>query len=223
MKKSLKFLLLVVLMFGLVACANEEQEEANETEPTEQTEAEVTEPVVSNWINVNDLAVNVDNPQVEIYMEGHGTITVELFPEYAPITVEHFLNLVEDSFYDGLTLHRIISGFMMQGGCPYGQGIGGSGQTIVGEFVNNGIDNPIMHTPGVLSMARAQDMNGASSQFFIMHGNASHLDGVHAAFGRVTEGMDVVEAIIASVTPIDNNGSLAPEDHPVIGHMRVVE
>jgi len=223
MKKSLKFLLLIVLMFGLAACAGEEQEEATETEPTNVVEETTPAPVVSNWIDTGDLEVNEENPQVEIYMEGHGTILVELFPEYAPITVEHFLDLVEDGFYDGLTLHRIIAGFMMQGGCPYGQGIGGSGQNILGEFADNGIDNPIMHTPGVLSMARAQDMNGASSQFFIMDGNAPHLDGVHAAFGRVIHGMDVVEAVIASVTPIDNNGSLAPEDHPVIGYMRVVE
>lgn len=224
MKRYWKFMLLAVLIFGLVACDSEEQEGLGEGE-TETTVAEETvpEPVVVNWLNVNDLEVDASNPQVEIYMEGHGSIIVELFPEHAPITVEHFLDLVESGFYDGLTLHRIMTGFMMQGGCPYGQGIGGSGQNIVGEFLNNGIDNPIMHTPGVLSMARAQDMNGASSQFFIMHGNAPHLDGVHAAFGRVIEGMDVVDAVIASVTPIDNNGGLAPGDHPVIGHMRVVE
>jgi len=219
MKKQFKWLIPLLLVASLVACADEEQG------GIEPTEVETTAPVAvrPDWIDVNDLAVNEENPQVEIYMEGYGVILVELFPEYAPITVDNFLNLVEDGFYDGLTLHRIISGFMMQGGCPYGQGIGGSGQNIVGEFADNGIDNPIMHTPGVLSMARAGDMNGASSQFFIMDGNAPHLDGVHAAFGRVIEGMEIVEEVIADVVPIDTNGSLAPEDHPVIGHMRVME
>jgi len=162
------------------------------------------------------------NPIIEIEIEGHGTIVAELFPEYAPITVENFLNLIEEGFYDGLTFHRIMSGFMMQGGCPYGMGFGGSGEHIVGEFASNGIDNPLRHTRGVLSMARSWEPDSASSQFFIMHRNESGLDGDYAAFGEVVEGMDVVDSVVESVTPLDNNGTIAEDEQPVIREIRLV-
>ena len=162
------------------------------------------------------------NPIIEIEIEGHGVIVAELFPEYAPITVENFLNLIEEGFYDGLTFHRIISGFMMQGGCPSGTGFDGSGENIVGEFASNGIDNPLQHTRGVLSMARAWDPDSASSQFFIMHGDHSGLDGDYAAFGEVTSGMDVVDSVIDSVTELDSNGTIDPSEHPVIREIRVI-
>ena len=165
---------------------------------------------------------NPDLPAVLIYIEGHGEIIAELYPEHAPITVQNFIDLVVSEFYDGLTFHRIIDGFMMQGGCPEGQGFGGSGVMITGEFADNGIDNPLRHTRGTLSMARSPDFDSASSQFFIMHGNSPHLDGGYAAFGQVISGMDVVDSVVDSVVPIDNNGTLAEEDHPVIREIRLI-
>ena len=132
---------------------------------------------------------------VVIEMENGKKIEIELYPEIAPITCENFLDLVSHGFYDGLTFHRVIRGFMIQGGCPKGNGTGGSGRNIKGEFSRNGVKNDLKHTRGVLSMARAQDPDSASSQFFIMHEDAPHLDGSYAAFGKVVSGMDVVDEI----------------------------
>ena len=137
---------------------------------------------------------------VIIEMEMGGIIKLELDKEDAPITVENFEKLVKEGFYDGLTFHRIIPGFMIQGGDPLGNGMGGAEKKIKGEFRANGWNNPIKHARGVISMARAYDPNSASSQFFIMHENAPHLDGQYAAFGKVVEGMDVVDEIAASPT-----------------------
>lgn len=139
-------------------------------------------------------------PTVEITMENDAKITLVLDPQAAPKTVENFLKLVEDGFYDGLGFHRIIPGFMIQGGCPLGTGTGGPGWSIVGEFEANGHPNPIKHQRGVISMARSADPNSAGSQFFIMHQDAPHLDGSYAAFGRVSEGMETVDAIAAAPT-----------------------
>ena len=122
-------------------------------------------------------------------------MVLELYPELAPKTVANFVSLVNNKFYDGLTFHRVISGFMIQGGCPKGNGTGGPGHHIVGEFAANGFDNPLKHTRGVISMARAQDPNSAGSQFFIMHKDSPHLDGQYAAFGKVIEGIEVVDFI----------------------------
>ena len=138
---------------------------------------------------------------IEITMENGKTIRIELDAEAAPITVENFTKLVKQGFYDGLTFHRIIPGFMIQGGCPEGTGMGGPGYGIKGEFAANGVENPIRHTRGVISMARSQMPNSAGSQFFIMHAAAPHLDGAYAAFGKVIEGQDVVNAI--AETPTD--------------------
>lgn len=124
-----------------------------------------------------------------------GTIKVELYPEIAPITVNNFVSLVSKNFYDGLIFHRVIEGFMIQGGCPEGTGTGGSGKNIKGEFTKNGVENNLVHTKGVISMARAQVMNSASSQFFLMHQNSPHLDGHYAAFGKTIEGLDVIDKI----------------------------
>ncbi len=132
---------------------------------------------------------------VTITMENGGQIKLELYPEQAPITVANFEKLVKEGFYDGLIFHRVIRGFMIQGGCPKGTGTGGPGYQIKGEFAMNGVNNPIKHTRGVISMARSQSPDSAGSQFFIMHEDASHLDGQYAAFGKVVEGMDVVDAI----------------------------
>jgi len=142
----------------------------------------------------------MQNPVVTITMENGGVITAELFPKAAPNTVRNFISLAQKGFYDGLIFHRVISGFMIQGGCPLGKGTGGPGYAIRGEFRANHFDNPIKHTRGVLSMARAADFDSAGSQFFIMQEDAPHLDGQYAAFGRVTEGMDVVDAIANTET-----------------------
>ncbi|MCI6888421.1 MAG: peptidylprolyl isomerase [Lachnospiraceae bacterium] len=135
------------------------------------------------------------NPEITITMEDGGVIRAELYPEIAPNTVKNFISLAEKGFYDGLIFHRVIAGFMIQGGCPKGIGTGGPGYSIKGEFAQNGFRNDLKHTAGVLSMARSMMPNSAGSQFFIMHKDAPHLDGAYAAFGKVTEGMDVVNAI----------------------------
>ncbi len=137
---------------------------------------------------------------VTITMENGKQIRLELYPEIAPITVENFIKLVKQGFYDGLTFHRIIPGFMIQGGCPDGNGMGGPGWQIKGEFASNGVKNPLKHTRGVISMARSMMPNSAGSQFFIMHEDAPHLDGQYAAFGKVIEGMDVVDEIAQTPT-----------------------
>ena len=129
-----------------------------------------------------------------------GTIEVELDPSVAPLTVENFIKLANKGFYNGLTFHRVIKGFMIQGGCPKGNGTGGPGYSIKGEFSANGVNNPLKHTRGVISMARAMDPNSAGSQFFIMHQDAPHLDGQYAAFGKVTSGIEVVDAIASVQT-----------------------
>ena len=160
---------------------------------------------------------------IEIEVRDYGTIKAELYADIAPITVANFIKLARSGFYDGLTFHRVISGFMIQGGDPLGNGTGGSEETIKGEFAMNGVANPLKHTRGVLSMARSTAYNSASSQFFIMHGDASHLDGKYAAFGRVTEGMEIVDAICADTPVTDSNGTVARENQPVITRIRVVE
>ena len=160
---------------------------------------------------------------IRITMENGKTIDLELDAQAAPITVENFLKLVNDKYYDGLTFHRIIPGFMIQGGCPEGTGMGGPGWHIKGEFAANGWDNPIKHVRGVISMARAGDPDSAGSQFFIMHDYAPYLDGQYAAFGRVVSGLDVVDEIAG--TPTINNWFHRdfPKDPQVIKTIRVVE
>ena len=137
----------------------------------------------------------MSNPIVTITMENGDVMKAELYPEIAPNTVNNFISLVKKGFYDGLICHRVISGFMIQGGCPEGTGTGGPGYSIKGEFAQNGFPNDLKHEPGVLSMARSMSPDSAGSQFFIMHKKAPHLDGAYAAFGKVTEGMDIVDKI----------------------------
>ncbi len=140
------------------------------------------------------------NPIITIEMENGDIMKAELYPEIAPNTVNNFISLVKKGYYDGLIFHRVISGFMIQGGCPQGTGIGGPGYCIKGEFSQNGFPNNLKHTEGVLSMARAMHPDSAGSQFFIMHKAAPHLDGAYAAFGKITEGMDVVNKIAGTRT-----------------------
>ena len=156
---------------------------------------------------------------VEIQIKDGGTIRLELEESAAPITVQNFLELVRSGFYDGLIFHRVISGFMIQGGCPEGTGMGGSGKNIKGEFAVNGVLNPIKHKRGVISMARSANPNSASSQFFIMHQDAPHLDGQYAAFGRVVSGMEVVDEIANAPTGYADR----PKKDVVIESIRVLE
>lgn len=159
----------------------------------------------------------------EITVKDYGTIKVELDADTAPVTVTNFISLAKEGFYDGLTFHRIISGFMIQGGDPQGNGTGGSDHTIRGEFSANGVKNSISHKRGVISMARAQDYDSASSQFFIMHKDSDSLDGDYAAFGHVTEGMEVVDKICEDTEVEDRNGTVTPENQPVIESVKVID
>lgn len=160
---------------------------------------------------------------VEIDVEGYGTIKLELDGDTAPVSVRNFLDLAEAGFYDGLTFHRIIDGFMIQGGCPLGLGIGDSGREIKGEFSANGVENHISHVRGVISMARGTPMDSASSQFFIVHEDSQFLDGQYAAFGHVTEGIEIVDAICEDTPVVDDNGKVLAEDQPVITAVRVID
>lgn len=160
---------------------------------------------------------------VEIEVQEYGTISLELDATTAPITVTNFVNLVQDNFYDGLTFHRIIEDFMIQGGDPEHNGTGGSDKTIKGEFSANGVDNDISHVRGVISMARSNDYNSASSQFFIVQEDSKYLDGKYAAFGYVIDGMDIVDKIAKDAIVEDKNGTVSYENQPVIKNIRVVE
>ena len=160
---------------------------------------------------------------VEIEVADYGTISLELDGDTAPVTVQNFMDLAGAGFYDGLTFHRIMDGFMIQGGDPLGNGTGGSDNTIKGEFEANGVENDISHEKGVISMARAQDPDSASSQFFITVADASFLDGNYAAFGHVTDGQDVADKIASDANPLDDNGTIDPEEQPVITTVRVID
>lgn len=157
----------------------------------------------------------------DIDIADYGLITIQLDQEAAPITCANFVDLAENGFYDGLTFHRIMEGFMMQGGDPAGNGTGGSDNTIVGEFETNGYENDLSHKRGVISMARSQAPDSASSQFFICHADSEFLDGQYAAFGVVTEGLDVVDAVCESSEPVDNNGTIPADEQPVITSIKI--
>lgn len=159
----------------------------------------------------------------EIDIENYGTITLELDADTAPISVENFCTLAKDGFYDGLTFHRIISGFMIQGGDPNGDGSGGADATIKGEFSANGVENNISHVRGTVSMARSNELNSASSQFFIVHEDSLFLDGQYAAFGHVTSGMEVVDAICADTPVEDDNGTVSWWNQPKITAIRILD
>ena len=204
-----------VLAVYLYSSAHTPQPEKHETQIVETPEASEGQDEAQETGSVSldpDLTYYAD-----IEMQDYGTITVELDQDAAPITTANFVSLAESGFYDGLTFHRIIDGFMMQGGDPNGDGTGGSGQNIEGEFSNNGYDNPLSHTRGAVSMARSSDYNSASSQFFIVQEDASEsLDGDYAVFGYVTEGMDIVDEICQSAQPTDGNGTIPAAQQPVI-------
>ena len=171
-----------------------------------------------NWPTNNEVI------NVEMSVKDYGKITLELDKKNAPITVENFVKLVNNKFYDGLTFHRIIDGFMIQGGDPNKDGTGGSKETIKGEFKNNGVNNTISHKRGVISMARSSDANSANSQFFIMHKDNTNLDGSYAAFGHVISGMDVVDTIVKNTSTYgDENGIVPVDKQPVIEYIKIIK
>ena len=175
----------------------------------------------SNPIKTQEGEMMTGKVTAVIDIADYGQITLELDADMAPITVTNFVNLANAGFYDELTFHRIMSGFMMQGGDPAGNGTGGSDTNIKGEFSANGVNNTISHTRGTISMARSQDMDSASSQFFICHDDATFLDGQYAAFGHVTEGIEVVDAVCEKAEPVDDNGTILRDQQPVINSITI--
>lgn len=207
MKKFFKFTAIMALAICLVGCGNSGDSD--------------TDTSSNNETNTEDLLSG--NHHIEIDVQNYGTIKVELQADEASITVTNFINLAKDGFYDGLTFHRIIDGFMIQGGDPNGDGTGGSDETIKGEFSANGVDNPLKHTRGAISMARSSDYDSASSQFFIVHQTTESLDGQYAVFGYVYEGMEVVDQIATTVPVTDNNGTVEKANQPVINTIKVID
>ena len=197
--------------------SEEEAEEAGFSDGTDTDGATVENTVLDTSQELTGIH------HADISIRDYGDIKVELDADTAPVTVTNFVKLAQEGFYDGLTFWRIMDGFMMQGGDPKGNGTGGSGETIKGEFSSNGVKNDISHVRGVISMARANDPDSGSSQFFIVHEDSTFLDGQYAAFGHVTDGMDVVDAICEAVPVQDNNGTVAAADQPVITAVTVVD
>ena len=217
MKKSILFVLCMTLFLMLFSGCNAVYTGSTTTSDTTQGS------IATNTESTEEVELLSGLHHVEIEVANYGTIKLELDADTAPITVTNFIKLANEGFYNGLTFHRIIDGFMIQGGDPLGNGTGGSGQTIKGEFSSNGVENDIAHARGVISMARSRLMDSASSQFFIMHQDKPHLDGDYAAFGYVTEGMEVVDAICANTKVEDKNGSVKPENQPVITSITVID
>ena len=189
---------------------------------TENKDEYIQNNQISNESEENNM-YSTGKHHAEIVVKNYGTIVLELDADVAPITVENFANLVNEGFYNGLTFHRIISGFMIQGGDPLGNGTGGSSKTIKGEFASNGVKNSISHVRGTISMARSSMPNSASSQFFIVHKDSTFLDGQYAAFGTVTSGMDVVDKICADTAVEDDNGTVAKNNQPVIEKITMID
>ena len=189
---------------------------------TENKDEYIQNNQISNESEENNM-YSTGKHHAEIVVKNYGTIVLELDADVAPITVENFANLVNEGFYNGLTFHRIISGFMIQGGDPLGNGTGGSSKTIKGEFATNGVKNSISHVRGTISMARSSMPNSASSQFFIVHQDSTFLDGQYAAFGTVTSGMEVVDKICADTAVEDDNGTVAKNNQPVIEKITIID
>ena len=213
MKKILCLFISILLLFAVSGCNSEE------ASPMRTITPKPAEPDMQ----AEELAKQPNKVLVEIAMKDGGIMKLELYPDIAPETVKNFTELAEKGFYDGLTFHRIISGFMIQGGDPKGNGSGGSDKNIKGEFSSNGFENNISHKRGIVSMARAKDPDSASSQFFIVHQDSKHLDGQYAAFGRLTDGFDVLDDLAKNTKVEDGNGTVLPENQPVIKSVKIVK
>ncbi len=209
-KKILVIAIICIIIICVVICIGF----MNSKENTSSQTNEISENREENKEEDDMYSSGIHHATIEV--KDYGTIKLELNADAAPITVSNFAKLVNEGFYDGLTFHRIISGFMIQGGDPLGDGTGGSDEEIKGEFELNGVKNDISHTRGVISMARAQDYDSASSQFFIVHEDSTFLDGQYAGFGRVTDGIDVVDKICENIQVEDDNGTVLKENQPVI-------
>ena len=225
MKKITVWLLTLAFAATMLAGCGSKTDTTDTTETTEATSAddETSDGAADTADTSENEELLTGLHHVTIDVQDYGTISLELDADTAPISVTNFINLANEGFYDGLTFHRIISGFMIQGGDPNGNGTGGSEKTIKGEFSANGVENDISHVRGVISMARANDPDSGSSQFFIVHEDSTFLDGQYAAFGHVTDGMDVVDAICEAVPVQDNNGTVAAAAQPVITAVTVVD
>ena len=225
MKKITVWLLTLAFAATMLAGCGSKTDTTDTTETTEATSAadETNDGAADTADTSENEELLTGLHHVTIDVQDYGTISLELDADTAPISVTNFINLANEGFYDGLTFHRIISGFMIQGGDPNGNGTGGSEKTIKGEFSANGVENDISHVRGVISMARANDPDSGSSQFFIVHEDSTFLDGQYAAFGHVTDGMNVVDAICEAVPVQDNNGTVAAADQPVITAVTVVD
>ncbi len=231
MKKSYIIIgIIVALVIVAIVCFaiynNRIKDNTNTVEPTSQEENNTEQNIVNNEENeeseVNDM-YSSGTHHAQIVIKDYGTISLELYADIAPITVSNFAKLVNDGFYDGLTFHRIIEGFMIQGGDPLGNGTGGSDENIKGEFAMNGVQNSISHVRGTISMARATSYNSASSQFFIMQEDTPSLDGQYAAFGKVTDGIEIVDKICEDTQVEDSNGTVLKENQPVIEKITMID
>lgn len=230
MKKFLGILLTMVLVLGtLTACGSAGNDKSDTSSKADtSSSAEVSSSSETDSSEAEDSKQSEEKlltgkHHAEIVVKDYGTIKLELDADTAPISVTNFVKLAKEGFYDGLTFHRIISGFMIQGGDPKGDGTGGSDQTIKGEFKENGVENNISHVRGVISMARSMDNDSASSQFFIVHKDSTFLDGQYAGFGKVTDGMEVVDKICKKVKVEDDNGTTLSENQPVIETIKVID
>ncbi len=235
MKKSYIIIAVVIaimiIAMGIYAVVNnnkkDEEKRKNTNEESNSISGNIEKNQVENTQTNNESGENkmysTGKHHAEIVVKNYGTIALELDADVAPITVENFANLVNEGFYNGLTFHRIISGFMIQGGDPLGNGTGGSSKTIKGEFASNGVKNSISHVRGTISMARSSMPNSASSQFFIVHKDSTFLDGQYAAFGTVTSGMDVVDKICEDTVVEDNNGTVAAKNQPIIEKITMID
>lgn len=223
MKKKVSTILAICLTMAAVLSGCGKQGQGSDAVPGGQSQGGEGAPQQESSQSAEQEELLSGKHHIKINMKDYGTIEVELDADQAPITVTNFVKLAQEGFYDGLTFHRIIEGFMMQGGDPKGNGTGGSGQEIKGEFSQNGVDNTLSHTRGAISMARSSIPDSASSQFFIMHQDGTFLDGQYACFGYVTSGMEIVDDICENAVVIDGNGTVPADYQPVIESIEVVD
>ncbi len=220
MKKVIKIVALIMaIIFTLCSCANYTFTTSSDSETTSSAENKNNNGLFENDYSESDdiNASSAEHPQVKFTMENGGSFVMELYPEYAPQTVDNFIDLVSEGFYDGLTFHRVVDDFMAQGGCPEGTGNGGSSKKIKGEFAINGFEqNVLSHTRGVVSMARSSSYNSASSQFFICYSDATFLDGQYAAFGMVIQGMEVVDSFLEVERTMGSDRAISRPVEPIV-------
>ena len=223
MNKNKLFMIIgiIILLVVIVIVAVMVPQKSEEGKKKEEKLMNINYDIEGNETKLNDY--DTGNPVVAMYIENYGSVVMELYPDVAPNTVNNFISLVKSGFYDNNTFHRLVPGFVLQGGDPDGTGTGGPGYSIKGEFTNNGFENNLKHTKGVISMARSNDKDSAGSQFFIMLGTSTYLDGDYAAFGKVTSGIEIVDKICEDVKVEDDNGTVLKENQPVIEKIEMID